>query len=46
MSNDDNQPRELGKVGEHAFDRIGSDRLTDEERTQIEDRVRLACCGV
>ena len=42
MSNDDNQPRELGKVGEHAFDRIGSDRLTDEERTQIEDRVRLA----
>ena len=34
--------RELGKISDHAYDRIGSDRLTDEERNQIESAVRLA----
>jgi len=36
------EPRELGKISDHAYDRIGSDRLTDEEKTQIETAVRLA----
>jgi hypothetical protein len=36
------EPRELGKISDHAYDRIGSDRLTDEEREQIENAVRIA----
>ena len=36
------EPRELGKISDHAYDRIGSDRLTDEEKTQIENAVRIA----
>jgi|13_taG_2_1085334.scaffolds.fasta_scaffold07271_5 hypothetical protein len=42
MSNDDdNKPRELGAISKHAFDRMEG-RVSDEEKTQIENAVRIA----